>query len=436
MATTLPLPYSVSTGSSFTAFKKLQGAQNYVKWHNNMVTVLMTLRQWGVVDKSITAPAPVDPANPTAAEIQELADWEVRKTSAFMEISFRVADSAKNVLGNTRDPVAAWEALEKRFGARQEGIQSSLIAKLQLADWDGQAAISTHHDYMVDLRTQLEDTGMMMTDQAFYLYFAELLPKSLDLFITLYEDSTYNVDRLCDKFMKYEMRKKVRASKTAKSQSASDGSVTLFGQQQEKRRERDLSKITCYGCGKKGHLKRNCPELSEQEPQGGKPMQDTLSTSKADASQSEGASTKKPLSGTLYTAMAYTGMCADNGPMAKYYVDSGASKHLIPSKVYLRLYREFGKLVEISVANNRQILAYSSGHLQVATLINGQEHEVDLEDVYYTPQVHVRLLSMGKLEDQGWDSIFTRAAWNFGTAMVDCLLILRRQTRCTRLSCS
>jgi len=76
-----------------------------------MVTVLMTLRQWGVVDKSITAPAPVDPANPTAAEIQELADWEVRKTSAFMEISFRVADSAKNVLGNTCDPVAVWEAL-------------------------------------------------------------------------------------------------------------------------------------------------------------------------------------------------------------------------------------------------------------------------------------------------------------------------------------
>ena len=39
-----------------------------------------------------------------------------------MEISFRVADSAKNVLGNTSDPVAAWEALEKHFGARQEGI--------------------------------------------------------------------------------------------------------------------------------------------------------------------------------------------------------------------------------------------------------------------------------------------------------------------------
>jgi len=36
-------------------------------------------------------------------------------------------------------------------------------------------------------------------------------------------------------------------------------------------------------------------------------------------------------------------------------------------------------------------------------LVNGQEREVDLEALYYAPRVHVWLLSMGKLEDQGWD---------------------------------
>ena len=197
------------------------------------------------------------------------------------------------------------------------------------------------------------------------------------------------------------MHKRVHASKTARSQSASSGSVALFSQQQEKRRERDLTNVTCYGCRKKGHLKCKCPEPSEQEPQGGKPVQDTSSTSKANASQSEGASTKKPPSGTLYTVMAHTGLRADNGLTARYYVNSVASKHITPTRVYLRSYREFKKLVEILVANNRQILAYGSGRLRVATLVNGQEREVNLEDVYYTPQIHIRLLLMGKLKQPG-----------------------------------
>jgi len=114
-------------------------------------------------------------------------------------------------------------------------------------------------------------------------------------------------------------------------------------------------------------------------------VQDTSSTSKADASQSEGASTKKPPSGTLYTAMAHTGLRVDNGLTARYYVDSGASEHITPTRIYLRSYREFEKPVEISVADDRQILAYGSGRLRVATLVNGQEREVDLEDVYYAP---------------------------------------------------
>jgi hypothetical protein len=36
-------PHSVSTGSAFTAFDKLQGAKNYIPWKKNMRTVLQSL---------------------------------------------------------------------------------------------------------------------------------------------------------------------------------------------------------------------------------------------------------------------------------------------------------------------------------------------------------------------------------------------------------
>ena len=134
------LPYSVSSGSAYSIFDKLQGAKNYVAWKRNMRTMLMSLRQWGIVSGSIVAPTPVDEKNMTPAEVKAQEAWEVREISAFMEISFRIADSALNVLGDTQNPKVAWCILQKHFGAKQE----DLIAKLQLASWDGTGSIHTH----------------------------------------------------------------------------------------------------------------------------------------------------------------------------------------------------------------------------------------------------------------------------------------------------
>ena len=47
---------------------------------------------------------------------------------------------------------------------------------------------------MVDLRTGLMDTGMATNDQTFYEYVTYSIPTSFDLFITLYEDPTYDVN--------------------------------------------------------------------------------------------------------------------------------------------------------------------------------------------------------------------------------------------------
>ena len=89
--------------------------------------------------------------------------------------------------------------------------------------------------------------------------FIEFLPPSLDLFVPLYHGIGYGVGALCNKFAKYEMWQKLRA---AIADTTSDGSM-LFGQQssdketkkREKRKsKRSLSNVTCFGCGKKGHI--------------------------------------------------------------------------------------------------------------------------------------------------------------------------------------
>jgi len=58
--------YSVSSGSAYTAFDKLEGTKNYIAWKNNMHTILQLPCQWGLVMGTVIAPAPLDKDKPTA----------------------------------------------------------------------------------------------------------------------------------------------------------------------------------------------------------------------------------------------------------------------------------------------------------------------------------------------------------------------------------
>ena len=144
-----------------------------------------------------------------------------------MEISFCIADSVKSVLGNTKDPKLTWELLEKHFGVKQQRPEFVLMSKLQLAKWGGNGTIHSHRDAMVDLRSQLPSAGVRLD---FYEHFTNSLPRSLDLFISLYDDGDYGVDRPCSKFAKYEVRRMLADIVDDKDVGTSDGSVAMFGQ--------------------------------------------------------------------------------------------------------------------------------------------------------------------------------------------------------------
>ncbi len=114
---TTPLPYSQSTGSAFNAYEKLHGIKNYHDWRTNMKTMLMSLRQWVLIDGTLTRPNPVDPNAPTPQEVANITAFDLQAISAYQEIRYRIGDSAKSVIGTSVDPKTMWDILEQRFGA-------------------------------------------------------------------------------------------------------------------------------------------------------------------------------------------------------------------------------------------------------------------------------------------------------------------------------
>ena len=184
------------------------------------------------------------------------------------------------------------------------------------------------------------------------------------------------------------------------------GSKGDKGDRGHQHQRRDYSDHTCFRCGKKGHIRCHCPDIPKARgSNSSKPeVKPDMNVSKADLSVSEADAGTAKKSGSLYTAMAHAAMAKHS---TTYYIDSGASDHLILMKDRLCGYRNFIEPIEIAAADSGKVYTYSSGVLHVMT---GQSRQAMLEDVYYTLKIHVWLLSLGKLDSQGWDIGFKQGS--------------------------
>ena len=66
----------------------------------------------------------------------------------------------------------------------------------------------------------------------------------------------------------------------------------------KKQEERDLTEVTCYGCGKKEHLRRSCPTKGDEKAKNKKPAtQRKVSSRNTEATTAE----KPPLGNALHS---------------------------------------------------------------------------------------------------------------------------------------
>jgi transposase InsO family protein len=93
---------------------------------------------------------------------------------------------------------------------------------------------------------------------------------------------------------------------------------------------------------------------------------------------------------------------------AKYYIDTGASCHFINEVDALHDYVPFEVPRSITTAESGTIRAYGTGTLKFATVTDGKEVTGEFHRVYYIPDIHTRLISVGKLYSQGWEPRLNR----------------------------
>ena len=159
---------------------------------------------------------------------------------------------------------------------------------------------------------------------------------------------------------------------------------------------RDVSKMTCYGCGKIGHLRADC----RSRPIVTAPIGRAKDQKPATASSQPGPRISSGFIGLTEGNVPVAQSCNADGDAEEWVIDSGATHHLTPSYELLQDVRRLESPLTFSLADKGASFVAREVGSYVFETSAGQT--VTLQEVYYVPQAKTSIVSVGTMTQKGW----------------------------------
>lgn len=292
-----------------------------------------------------------------------------------------IDESIYPIVRNYKSAKDVWDKLSDTFEDKDLSRRLSLLRKLFRITLSDYTSLNEYLNDILSLAQKLESINAGLEDEFIGVIMLSGLTEEFDPMIMALENSGGRLtsDYVCCALMKQDMKLEDKTREKA-----------LF-LKHPKKNKNDVT-IVCFKCKKKRHKSYQCPLQKQQK--------DSTGNGKCSSGKSK-HSVQAVRNQTLVAALS-TETIKSN----EWIIDSGASAHMSPRDDWLVDKKADNK--EVVTANNHKIPSKLLGNVELNLNFDGVDTDVVISDVLYVPDLSSNLLSVNKLVDRGFITLFSR----------------------------
>jgi hypothetical protein len=313
-----------------------------------------------------------------------------------------VDDNVLNHVDGETHARTLWQKLEELFARKTGNNKMFLMKQLMCLRYQDGTPLTDHLNTFQGIINQLAGMGIKFDDEVQGLCLLGTLSDSWETFrMSLFNSApkgVINMDLAKSRVLNEEMRRKSQGSSSQsevlvtekRGRSKSKGPKN---RDKSKNKSNKFADVECHHCGMKGHIKKHCRQLKRENKEKGKETKndDRIATTTAGDFF------------TVYDDEVVNLACHETS----WVIDSGASTHVTSQRDLFTSYTA-GDFGIVKMGNNAVAKVVGIGDVCLE-MTNGMK--LVLRDVKHIPDIRLNLISVGKLDDDGYCSIFRNGQW-------------------------
>ena len=335
--------------------------ENFDTWKFKVKHLLIGKELWDYVDG--TKVKPDDTADAAAK-----AAYRKKADQAMSVLVLSVGDEYLYLITECQSAAEVWVKLTGHF--ERDTLTNRIFLKkkyFRMELKDG-LPIESHLRSMKELTDRLAAVKAPVSEEDQVAVLLGSLPEQYSTLVTALEarGEDLNLQYVQQALINEEQRKE---KSSAITRSHEDTAFAV-------RKDRYSRTITCYGCGKSGHIRRNCPI--------NRPQQTTNHT----ASE---AVTADRCDGEAFSFC----MTKSSRPShQRWVIDSGATEHMASEKDLFSSYKEITAQQKVCVTDGRSLHAVGVGTIHVRVRRRNTFVTTPISDVLHVPGLQTNLFSV------------------------------------------